>query len=84
MSYYVYVIKSFKGSTRYVGTTQNIQKRLKEHNQGQQRYTKGHRPWKLVYQERFPSRSAAMKQERFYKTTTGRRQLDILIKQYYE
>ncbi len=79
MSYYVYVIKSIKDNIRYVGSTENIERRLKEHNLGKQRYTKGHRPWRLVYQEEFSSRSEAMKQERFYKSSTGRRRLDKLI-----
>jgi predicted GIY-YIG superfamily endonuclease len=26
-------------------------KRLKEHNQGKNRYTKGHLPWKIIYTE---------------------------------
>lgn len=35
----------------YYGSTENLEKRLKEHNAGRQKYTKGRRPWILHYSE---------------------------------
>ena len=80
MSYYVYVLKSLKDDIRYIGSAQNVEKRLAEHTRGKQQYTKGHVPWELVYQEECSSRSEASKKERFFKSTTGRRRLDELLK----
>jgi putative endonuclease len=49
--YYVYIIKSTKTGSLYVGYTSNIAKRFKEHNSGKSIYTKKYAPWRLVYLE---------------------------------
>ena len=69
--FYVYVLKSLKDGTYYYGSTNNIDKRLEEHNKGKMRYTKGRMPWKLHYFEQYPSRSEAMKREQFFKSIGG-------------
>ncbi|MCD6090032.1 MAG: GIY-YIG nuclease family protein, partial [Bacteroidales bacterium] len=53
MLYYTYILKSESHRTYYYGSTQNLKKRLIEHNNGRVRYTKGRRPWKLHYFEEF-------------------------------
>ena len=78
--YYVYVIKSVKYLNRYIGNTDNIQKRIKEHNEGKSRYTSGRRPWVLIYQEGFETRGEVMKREKFLKTGQGRKYLDSILK----
>ncbi|WP_090662664.1 GIY-YIG nuclease family protein [Parafilimonas terrae] len=40
----VYVIESLTDSTWYTGMAKNVLQRLKEHNSGKNRFTKGHRP----------------------------------------
>jgi putative endonuclease len=47
----------------YVGSTENIERRLFEHNTGQSRYTSRGKPWELVYTIGHQSRSAALKLE---------------------
>ncbi len=74
--YYVYVLQSIVYKTRYVGSTEDVIKRLMEHNAGRVRYTKGRMPWKIIYQESFISRSEAMRRELFLKTGQGRKYLD--------
>ena len=69
--YFVYILKSIKDGTYYYGSTNNIEKRLEEHNRGKTRYTKGRMPWKLHYCEQFDSRSEAMKRELFFKSIDG-------------
>ncbi len=71
MSYYTYILKSLSHGTYYYGSTENIDKRLKEHNAGRQKYTKGRSPWVLHYFEVFEKRSEAMQRERFFKTIDG-------------
>jgi putative endonuclease len=51
MGYYVYIIKSLKSGKIYTGISKNPEKRLKEHNKGDSKFTKGFRPWILVYKE---------------------------------
>jgi putative endonuclease len=77
---YVYVLRSEKTGRRYVGSTQDIQERLRQHNGGQSLATKHGAPWKLIHQEEFPTRAEAVRQERFYKTGRGRDLLDELAK----
>ena len=69
--YYVYILKIIKDGTYYYGSTNNIDKRLEEHNKGKTRYTKGRKPWMLHYSEQFNSRSEAMKRELFFKSIDG-------------
>ncbi|MGC4036596.1 MAG: GIY-YIG nuclease family protein [Chitinophagaceae bacterium] len=47
----VYVIESLNDSTWYAGMTSDISNRLHEHNAGKSKFTKGHRPWKIIYTE---------------------------------
>lgn len=74
--YSVYVIQSLSHGTRYVGSGVDVLKRLAEHNLGKCRYTSGRKPWKLIYQEVYSSRSEAMKREKFLKSGQGRRYLE--------
>ena len=70
--YYVYVLKSMRTGRRYIGYTCNIERRLKEHNQGLSRHTKTQRPWVLIFKEECPNRLKAKQRERFLKTGHGR------------
>jgi putative endonuclease len=61
----VYILKSEQDGTFYYGHTQNLEKRLKEHNSGRVRYTKSKRPWIVHYIEEYPTKSEAFKRELF-------------------
>ncbi|MBI4115063.1 MAG: GIY-YIG nuclease family protein [Candidatus Omnitrophica bacterium] len=75
MSFWVYVLKSEKDGRHYVGSGADVDERLHRHNRGDYRYTKGHRPWVVIYREEFASRSEAVRRERFLKTGVGRKEL---------
>ncbi len=75
MSYFVYVLRSLKNGRFYTGYTQNLDRRLQEHNSGQSSYTKLTRPFKLVYKESFKNKKEAMKRERDLKTGKGREEI---------
>ena len=53
MEYFVYILKSEIDGRLYKGQTRDIDKRIKEHNSGKTKSTKGYKPWKLVYFETF-------------------------------
>jgi len=72
MQYFIYVLKSKSYNNFYIGSTQDIENRIREHNSGRCRYTKGRIPWVLVYSEEFSTRSEAMKREKFLKGGKGR------------
>jgi putative endonuclease len=75
MPFFVYVLKSLSSGKSYVGSTNNLQDRLLRHNNNESKATKGKGPWKLVYQEEFPTRSQAVKREMYFKSLKGRIEL---------
>ena len=63
MQNYTYVLKCSDKSL-YTGWTNDIEKRLKSHNEGKgAKYTRGRTPVELVYLEEFDTKEAAMKRE---------------------
>ncbi|MCH7883540.1 GIY-YIG nuclease family protein [Patescibacteria group bacterium] len=79
--YYVYILKSIVAKKSYVGYTDNVERRLKEHNLGRHDYTKRHLPWELFYREEYPTKIGAIQRERYFKSAAGRRFLKKLFKQ---
>jgi predicted GIY-YIG superfamily endonuclease len=77
--WYVYVIESETDGVRYTGMSESPNHRLAEHNSGRVVYTKGHRPWKLIYQEECADREHARTREKYYKSSAGRRNLKKII-----
>ena len=75
--YYVYVLRSLKNNKKYIGyTSKTPEQRLKEHNKGDSSWTKQNRPFKLVYNEGFKTKTEAIKREKFLKSGKGRESLD--------
>ncbi len=64
MAYYVYIIYSKSLDKFYVGSTQDLEDRLKRHNEGRSRFTKPGIPWAIVYKESCKSRTSAYKREK--------------------
>ena len=66
MTYFVYLIVSNLKNNKqisYVGYTNNLKRRVKLHNEGKgAKFTRG-KKWKLVYYEKYDSKSEAMKEE---------------------
>ena len=61
--YYVYIIKSKKDSSIYIGCTNDLKKRVKLHNEGKSFYTKNKIPWEVKYYEAFYSKIDAFSRE---------------------
>ena len=80
MEYYVYVLESEKDGRLYKGHTFNLENRVKEHNSGKTKSTKGYQPWKLLYSEKFQTREEAIDREKYFKTGSGREFLKKLLK----
>jgi len=70
--HYIYILKSSKSETLYYGYTEDLKKRFKEHNAGQTKYTKGHRPWKLVWYCAFEDKRIAKDFELYLKSGSGK------------
>lgn len=70
--YYVYVLQSEKDSNIYIGITNNLERRFKQHNIGKNFSTKYRTPFKLIYKEEYENRKEARKREKFLKSGCGR------------
>ncbi|WP_346861734.1 GIY-YIG nuclease family protein [uncultured Draconibacterium sp.] len=77
--YFVYLIQSENDGVWYVGLSANPVERLKQHNKGKSKFTKGHIPWRLLYQDKVGSLSDTRKKEKYYKTSAGKRRLKKIL-----
>ena len=75
----VYILEC-SDNTLYCGWTNNLEKRLREHNEGRSgaKYTRGRRPVKLVYQEIYLTRCDALKREKEIKKLTRSQKLHLI------
>jgi putative endonuclease len=71
--YYVYILVSEVDSARYyVGFTEDLRERLRQHNANQSSYTSEHGPWRLKTYLAFSDRPSALDFERYLKSASGR------------
>ena len=63
----------------YVGMALSAEKRLKEHNGGRNRYTKGLRPWRLIRVEKFPNWEQGRIREKYLKSGIGKEFLKSMV-----
>ncbi len=75
----VYAIISVVNGDIYVGIAKDADRRLKEHNAGKSKYTKGLRPWKPLYRELQLNWEAARKREKYLKSGIGKEFLKSLV-----
>jgi len=69
--YYVYILRSIKDDSRYVGYTSNLRRRFYEHNRGDVNFTKNKKPHKLGWFSVFSSKLKAISFERYLKSGSG-------------
>ena len=79
MSYHTYILQSEKTGKYYVGSTNNIAKRLERHNGSKVVSTKSDMPWKMIYSEKFDTLSEARKRELQIKNWKSRSAIERLI-----
>jgi len=78
--FWVYILKSKIVDRYYIGSTQDAEKRLNEHNTRKRTWTGRFRPWELIHAEEFPTRSDAIKREKELKSKTGIKEKLMIIK----
>jgi len=79
MNYYVYALKSLKDGRIYIGISENIVKRLEQHNGGKTKSTKGYAPWKIIFTRKANDRKHARELEKYYKSGSGKEKLKKLV-----
>lgn len=60
MKFFTYILKSEKDGRYFYGQTNNLQRRLNQHNRGLEKATRGSRPWILLAYKEFDTRGGAM------------------------
>ncbi|CAN5147599.1 hypothetical protein BH11PAT3_BH11PAT3_2550 [soil metagenome] len=69
--WYVYILKSTKDGSYYIGCTNNHARRLEEHNSGYNLSTKSKAPWETVHIEEYDSQLIAFEREKKIKSYKG-------------
>lgn len=78
---YTYILRCADG-TYYCGWTNNLDRRLKAHNEGKgAKYTRSRRPVTLVYYEAFSTKEEAMRREYEIKQLPRKKKEELIFKQ---
>ena len=77
--FFAYVIKSLNNDYYYKGHCEDLEERLKQHNSGMTESIRPYIPFVLVYEEKFETRVEAIKREKYFKSSAGRRYLKIKL-----
>ncbi len=78
MAYWVYILQSETTGRDYVGHTNDIEDRLRRHNEGRTEANKGCGPWRLMYREELSTRQAAAAREQAIKRRKSRLYIESL------
>jgi len=81
--YYTYVLYSYKDCKHYIGYTQDLDLRMKQHLNGEVDSTKHRRPLKLIYFETCLNKHDAKRREKYFKTHYGRMFLQKRLRDWY-
>ena len=80
--FYTYVLQNTKDKQFYTGYTEDLRKRLKEHQEGKSLYTKNKGPFILIYYEACSNKSDAISREKYLKSGMGKRYLKNRLKRF--
>ena len=80
--FYTYIIYSPRLNRYYVGSTNNLQRRLDDHNRGKDKYTRQAKEWRLVFFEKYETRSEAVLRELEIKRKKSRVFIENLIRSF--
>jgi putative endonuclease len=80
--FYVYVLRSLKDKNFYTGYTRDMERRLREHNDGLVPSTKNRAPMELVYWEGCLNQQDATRREKYLKSSWGKRYLRNRLRNY--
>jgi putative endonuclease len=76
--FFVYAISSELKNYIYVGLTDNVDRRVSQHNAGYEKTTKPYKPFKLILVESFQTRMEARIREKYLKSGVGKEYLKSL------
>ena len=77
--WFVYILESLVNGRYYIGSTNNIGRRLGEHNSGKSKYTSLTKPFKIIYTENYETGEEARKREYHLKKLKSKKYINWLI-----
>lgn len=80
--HYVYVLLSLKDNKFYIGSTNDLKRRVQEHQQGKNISTSKRLPIQLIFYEAYPAKSDAERRERYFKTNKGKTTLKQMLRDF--
>lgn len=80
--HYTYILRSKKDGKWYTGCTNDLRKRLRQHNAGYMKATNKRRPFELIYYEACSEQGDAYAREKYLKTGMGKRYIKNRLKRF--
>jgi len=80
--HYLYILLSTKDNKFYIGSTNDLKRRLQEHQQGKNISTAKRLPVELIFYEAYPTKTDAERRERYFKTDKGKTTLRQMLRGY--
>ena len=80
LKYCVYVLLSKKDEKLYIGFSTDLRQRLTAHFNGHVAATASRRPLELIYCEYHRTRADALRREKYFKTTAGKKALKLMLR----
>lgn len=80
---YVYILRSAADNNLYIGCTNDLKKRVSEHNRGLSFATKPRTPFEIIYYEAYLHRKDAEQREKFFKSGWGRQYIKKALEHYF-
>jgi putative endonuclease len=81
---YVYILKSEGSDFIYTGCTNNLRRRLKEHNNKEELSTKAYAPFELIHYEAYKDKRDAYRREGYLKTSKGKTTLRTMLREHFD
>ncbi|MCA9371268.1 GIY-YIG nuclease family protein [Candidatus Woesebacteria bacterium] len=82
--FFVYILHGLKDYNLYIGFSGDLNNRLKYHNEGKVKSTKGRRPFRLIFYEAYINKYDAKRREQYFKTTKGKKALKLMLRMYFD
>ena len=82
--YYVYLLLSEVDGKFYTGSTNDLRRRLEEHNNGKVASTAKRKPLRLIYYEACINEEDARRREKYLKSGMGKKYLRNRLKSYFQ
>lgn len=77
--FYFYILRSHKNNKLYLGYTSDLKKRIKSHDNGENKATKLNIPYELIYYSAFKDQRDALACEKYFKTTSGWKRIKKML-----